>query len=216
MTKEQWIVALGTAILDARIECTPGSYHSKLSYRRVVRLVGSVQSIAAISAPHGSLKRQAIEAEHRSKRPRLDTGTINFGCQIPFTSVPTLIQDGFAGLYMQFSKASSNRRVLEHYQTAYGCLGECLGSPLCDVMLMLVLTLASSTVTPTVEIQAQAFSKGRNQNKAIFAATLVTKMLWFLQPQSFPWQADIGGVLRVPEMVKKIGKTLFRLHSKAN
>jgi hypothetical protein len=30
-------------------------------------------------------------------------------------------------------------------------------------------------------------------------------MLWFLHPEWFPWEEDDEMILRVPEMVKKIG-----------
>jgi hypothetical protein len=73
-------------------------------------------------------------------------------------------------------------------------------------MLMLVLTLASSSVTLTVTPTAHEFSPGPKKDRSMFAANLVTRMLWFYKPECFPWDADDGVILRVSEMTKKIGK----------
>ena len=40
------------------------------------------------------------------------------------------------------------------------------------------------------------------------AATLPTRMLWFLHPQDFPWYEDNDAVLGVPEMTKKMGRRM--------
>jgi hypothetical protein len=114
------------------------------------------------------------------------------------------VEDGFRQHEKLFR--TGNQGILEHYQTARQCLAECLGDPVCDVMLMLVLTMASSSVTPTVLPKAREFSAGPKKDSAIFAATLVTRMLWFFRPECFPWDLDGGVVLCVPEMTKKIGK----------
>ena len=204
MSKEHWIGAITVAMLACQIECLPGSYQSRLSYRRVIRLVGSAPLVSAIAARPGSLKRAAIEAEHRAKRPSLGKSVMDFGCAIPFDAIPQLVEEGFQEHERLFK--TGNQGILEHYQTARQCLAECLGDPVCDVMLMLVLTMASSSVTPTVLPTAQEFSAGPKKDSAIFAATLVTRMLWFFRPEYFPWDLDSGVVLRVSEMTKKIGK----------
>jgi hypothetical protein len=95
MSKDYWIGALTVAMLACRIECMLGSYQSKLSYRRVIRLVGSAPLASAIAARPGSLKRAAIEAEHNAKRPSLKNSAIYFGCAIPFASILQLIEEGF-------------------------------------------------------------------------------------------------------------------------
>jgi hypothetical protein len=46
-------------------------------------------------------------------------------------------------------------------------------------MLMLVLTMASLSVTPTVSPKAQEFRVGAKKDSSMFAANLVTRMLWF-------------------------------------
>lgn len=204
MTKDQWIGALTVAMLACRIECMPGSYQSKLSCRRATRLVGSAPAALAIAARPGSLKRAAIEAEHRARhRPPRKSG-IDFGCTVPFDTIPQLVEDGFRQHEKVFR--TGNQGILEHYQTARQCLAECLGDPLCDVMLMMVLTLASSSVTPTVAPKAQAFSAGPKKDSSMFAASLVTRMLWFLRPGAFPWDVNDSAILRVPDMTRKIGK----------
>lgn len=205
MSRDHWIGALTVAMLTCQIECMPGSYRSKLSYKRVVRLVGSAPPVLAIAARPGSLKRAAIEAEHKAKRPSLRNKAIHFGCTIPFATIPKLVEDGFLEQEKTFRKG--NQGILEHYQTARQCLAQCLGDPLCDLMLILVLTLASSSETPTIAPKAYTFSVGPKKNNSMFAANLVTRMLWFLRPSHFPWDADAGVILRVSEMTKKVGKT---------
>lgn len=95
MNKDEWIGVITSAMLSCGIECMPGSYRSKLSYRRVIRLVGSALSVKAVAARPGSQKRAALEAEQEAKRPRM-TGKIDFGCPVPFSNIPQLVQEGFA------------------------------------------------------------------------------------------------------------------------
>jgi hypothetical protein len=204
MSEELWVGALSVAMLSSGIECMPGWYQSRLSYRRAVRLVGSTPSALALTARPGSLKRAAIEAEHKAKRPANKKMVVDFGCVIPFNTIPPLVDHGFRLQEKNFKKG--DQRVLEHYQVARQCLVECLGNPLCDVMLMMVLTLAASSVTPFVAPKTRYFDAGPRKDPAMFAANLVTRMLWFFQPHKFPWDTDAGLVLRVSEMTKKIGK----------
>lgn len=93
---------------------------------------------------------------------------------------------------------------MEHYHVARNCLQRCLGDPLCDLLLMLVLTVSSSSVTPMVAVKGHAFVGGPRREPGLFAAGLVTRMLWFLRPLEFPWEADDGQVLRISEMTKKM------------
>jgi hypothetical protein len=184
MSQDHWISAITIAMLACQIECLPGSYQSRLSYRRVTQLVGSAPSVSAMAARPGSLKRAAIEAEHRAKRPSLRKSVVDFNCTTPFDVIPQLVEDGFQQQEKVFK--TGNQGILEHYQTARQCLAECLGDPVCDVLLMLVLTMASSSVTPTVLPKAQEFSAGPKKDRSMFAANLVTRMLWFFQPEYFP------------------------------
>jgi hypothetical protein len=201
MAEEHWVAAISAGMLSNSIECVPGVYHSHLSFRRVVRLIGYSMPGKVLSAPVGSLKRAAMEAQQEVKRRR-SSRAIDFGCPIPFTQIPELLKQGFEALERQFQKG--DQRVLEHYQVARNCVESCLGDPLCDLMLVLVLSLASCSVTPTVAPQNRHFTDGARKDPALFAANLVTRMLWFLRPQHFPWKEDDRMVLRVPEMVKKI------------
>lgn len=198
---DHWVAAISAAMLACEIECVPGHYRSRLSFRYVIRLIGFVTPAAVLSAPVGSLKRAAMEAQHQVKRPRV-TSRVDFGCAIPFAQIPELIKQGFEAQDLQFQKGDP--RIREHYQVARNCIESCLGEPLCDLMLMLVLTLASCSITPTIAPQTRHFDVGAKKDPALFAANLVTRMLWFLHPDHFPWKGDHQLVLCVPEMTKKI------------
>lgn len=208
VSKEQWVGGLAGAMLCNSIEWVPGSHRSKLTHRRVVMLVGVAPSRSALAARPGSLKRAAIEAEQRSasagKKRKID-----FGYPIPFITIPAIIENGFTKQEKQFKRG--NLKILEHYQVARNCLVQCLGDPLCDLMLMMVLTICASSVTPCVAPNTRGFGKGAQKgaqkDAELLAANLVTRMLWFLKPRVFPWKEDDGTVLRIPEMTKKIGKS---------
>ena len=201
--KEDWVDALSSAMLSNGIECVPGMYQSRISCTKIVRLVGQAPSSQAMKARPGSLKRAAIEAECRAelwaKRRKM---TIDFGCKIPFTNIPKMIDEGFRLMEKNFKRGDA--RVLRHYEVARHSLVGCLGDPLCDLMLMIALTLASSSETPWVAPKSNHFEVGPKKDARLLAANLVTRMLWFLRPQDFPWDKDDGQVLRVSEMTKKV------------
>lgn len=208
---EQWIVGIATALLSADIEWVPGSYGGKLSHQWIVRFVGMAPAPAPTSTPTRrpeNLKRAAIEAEARmaanlTRPKRVKRQRIDFGCKIPFERIPDLVQTGFT----EVGRYNEDPRVLDHYATAYCCLESCLGDPLCDVMLMLVLTVTASTETPDVKVNSSTFSVGSKKEPSLLAANMVTKMLWFLRPNAFPWEnANDKRGYRVGDMVKKIGK----------
>ena len=137
-----------------------------------------------------------------TERQTAPTRVINFGCDIPFTEVPILIEDGFEtqrGLY------NVDVNVLAHFQAAHDCLRRSLGEPICDVLLIIVLTFCSSTVTPSLPVNGGGFAAGSRRDPGLLAVTLVTRMLWFLHPRDFPWDENDGLILRIPDMVKKIG-----------
>lgn len=203
VTKEQWVGGLAAAMLCNCIEWIPGSHRSKLTHRRVVMLVGVAPSRLALAARPGSLKRAAIEADQQSAN-KGKKRKIDFGCSIPFTSIPTMVEKGFTKQQNQFKRG--NPKILEHYQVAQNCLVQCLGDPLCDLMLMMVLTICASSITPCVPPNTHSFDKGPKKDPELLAANLVTRMLWFLKPDAFPWKEDDGMVLCIPEMTKKIGK----------
>lgn len=204
VSADSWQSGLRAALEKNRIDCMPGSRRSRLTVTRVVRLVGNpTPPSRVLAARPGSLKREAMEAVLRvaeQKRPRRRR-VIELGGDIPFTELPQLVDDGFAALLKP--SAGRDGKVVEHYQTARNCLVECLGEPLCDLLLMLAVTYGSSSVTPTVDARGQGFVDGKQKDGPQFAANLAMRMLWFLRPNAFPWQADDGMVLRVSEMTKK-------------
>lgn len=202
VTTDHWIAALSAATLSQGVECMPGVYQSRLSHRRVIRLIGYAISPVILSAPANSLKRAALEAEDRCKRARR-LSRIHFGCSVPFTSIPALVADGFLGCERQFQ--NRDKRALEHYRVARNCLEECLGHPLCDLLLMIVLTFASCSVTPTVLPETKEFTaNAQRRDPGSFAASLTTRMLWYLRPQHFSWDGDLPSILGVPNMTKKL------------
>jgi len=201
VSETYWLSAIAAALNSNHIECMPGSHRSRITYRRVVRLVGVIAPPYVVAARTGSLKRDALEAELRvQQRPK--RRLIDLGHDIPFTRIPQLVEDGFSALSRTFERG--NPRIREHYHVARNCLEECLGDPLCDVLLMLVVTMGTSSVTPSVAVGGKGFEAGQRKDPKQFAANLATRMLWFLRPKSFPWEVDNGVVLRVSEMTKKI------------
>ncbi|KAJ9412797.1 hypothetical protein QL093DRAFT_2570104 [Fusarium oxysporum] len=59
--------------------------------------------------------------------------------------------------------------------------------------------------TPEVRPNTKGFSvTAKRRDPALLAANMVTRMLWFLRPEAFPWDKDQDTVLRVSEMTKKI------------
>lgn len=147
MQAEQWIGSIATALLSTGIEWVPGSYGRKLSHLWAVRFVGlppTPISTSTFTKRPDNLKRAAMEAEARmaanlSGPKRVKRQRIDFGCKIPFERVPDPVQAGFN----EVRRYNEDRKVLDHYATAYCCLESCLGDPLCDVMLILVLTVAA-------------------------------------------------------------------------
>ena len=206
VSEDSWQSGLRAALEESHIECMPGSHRSLLSARRVVRLVGNRQPPSRVlMAQHGSLKRDAMEAELRVlqlRQPQPLRQVIDFGEAIPFKRIPKLVNDGFASL-LKPSKVRVGE-VVAHYERARNCLLDCLGEPLCDLLLMLAVTYGSSSETPAVEERGKGFTAGKRKDQEQFAACLVTRMLWFLRPDSFPWKVDDGQVLRVSKMTEKI------------
>ena len=99
---------------------------------------------------------------------------IGFGSEIPFTSIPRSVDDGFQA--QEKILAMGNQKILEHYHVARNCLERSLGDPLCDVLLMLVLAFSESSVTPTVAAKSQHFEAGARKDPTRFAARWSTKL----------------------------------------
>lgn len=202
MDRSFWVGALAAAFLSCSIECVPGRSNGAITARHAIRLVGTVTSRPVITAMPGTLKRAAIEAEERAARP-MKRLRIDLGLDIPIRTIPSLVSEGFRKLDKLFLRG--NQGVRGHYIEATHYLEGCLEDWRCDLMLMLVLTLASSSVTPHVPSGVQHFEAGPKRDGSIFAANLVTRMLWFLRPNEFSWEQDRGGIMCVKEMTKKIG-----------
>ncbi|PNP58757.1 hypothetical protein FNYG_15035 [Fusarium nygamai] len=210
-TRAQWVSGIAAAMVSASIEWVPGSHRRGLTHRRVVQLVGAAASTTVLAARPDSLKRRALEAEARRSvdsvgvkrakiRPRID-----LGCKIPFKQIPDIVERGFTEIRRLFAKGDQG--VLSHYCAAYCCLTDCLEDPLCDLMLILTLTITASSATPEVRPNTKGFSvTTKRRDPALLAANMVTRMLWFLRPEAFPWDKDQDTVLRVSEMTKKIGE----------
>ncbi|EXL38919.1 hypothetical protein FOCG_18451 [Fusarium oxysporum f. sp. radicis-lycopersici 26381] len=209
-TRAQWISGIAAAMVSASIEWVPGSHRRRLTHQQVVQLVGAAASATVLAARPDSLKRRALEAEARRSvdsvgvkrakiRPRID-----LGCKIPFKQIPDIVERGFTEIRRLFAKGDQG--VLSHYCAAYCCLTECLEDPLCDLMLILTLTITASSATPEVRPNTKGFSATtKRRDPALLAANMVTRMLWFLRPDAFPWDKDRDdSVLRVSEMTKKI------------
>ncbi|KAB5522988.1 hypothetical protein GE09DRAFT_1258623 [Coniochaeta sp. 2T2.1] len=185
VSSRDWIDSIVSVTASVGIEWVPGSHRKKITSQHVVQLVGRMPGKQILAARPGSLKRAAMEAElemaaeeRGPKRPQ--RRTVDLGQDIPFGRVPKII-------------------------LAYNCLVDRLGDLLCDLMLMLTLTIAASSVTPYVAPSEKVFGAApKRKDPAMLAANIVTRMLWFLCPEVFPWEHDERGVLRVGEMTKKI------------
>ncbi|EXK78739.1 hypothetical protein FOQG_16612 [Fusarium oxysporum f. sp. raphani 54005] len=113
------------------------------------------------------------------------------------------MERGFTEIRRLFAKG--DQRILSHYYAAYYYLTDYLKDPLCDLMLMLTLTITASSTTPEVRPNTKCFNvTTKRRDPALLAANMVTRMLWFLRPEAFPWDKDRDSVLRVSEMTKKI------------
>jgi hypothetical protein len=205
LNEEQWISALSTSMLSNKIECLPGSHLAHITVKRVIRLVGSAQPNAEFPTRTNLLKRPATDLVEGDRR-QIKKQKIDFGCPVPFITIPPLVELGFKKNDKIFGGPNGHPKILEHYHVARMTLEQCLGDPVCDVMLMMALTLASSSVTPAISVKAKDFCKGAQKDPALFAANLVTRMLWFLCPTKFPKDEDEGMILCIAEMTKKIGQ----------
>lgn len=215
VTTEQWVDSISHALRSARIEWMPGSHGGKITFRRIIKIIqqDTLPETArpVIVGQPGSLKRRALQAaadyEAKAMNPkRARRQKICFGQPIPFLEVPDLILRGFREQRDKGGKVSE--KVLSHYEAALQCLRSCLGDPLCDVLLILVLTICSSSERLDVRERETEFSLSEKPNSpAMLAACLATRMLWFWKRDAFPWAEDAGQVLRVPEMVKKMGES---------
>ena len=157
VTAREWIDGIAKQMAEAGIDWVPDCHCKRLTSRRVI-LLDKIHrykrpQMMLLTGPPGSLKRAAMEAElrltaeeHVPKRKR--KRRIDLGSEIPFKKVPKAVQEGFAKLEGYYTKTDLS--AVRHLTLAYSCLVDCLGDPLCDLMLMLALTFAACTVTPQI------------------------------------------------------------------
>jgi hypothetical protein len=206
VTQEQWITAIISALAANSIECMPGAHRAKISCMRVIRLTQHFPTMAIIASRPTSLKQAAIAAQARVDAIIPAKVAVDLGHTVPFTIVPTIITEGFRKRDDMFK--SGNQGVRSHYQLALNILQVSLGEPGIDVLLIIAITLASASELPMIAPKESelTMSKKSGRHHGAWAACLITKMLWFLKPDSFGWKKDKGDVIRVSEMNKKIGK----------
>ncbi len=182
-----------------------------------MQLAGMAKTKQLIAAAPGSLKRLAMEADMRMKTEeqkfkRARRESIDFGCHVPFRKIPKLILDGFNEQYKTCEREGAPMAA-NHYQTAHCRLLALVGKEdwRCDLMLMLVLTIAASSATPRVMTKKMQFEvAGRKKEPSRVAAALVTRMLWFLEPDSFNEHCG-NNILPKKEMTKKMGTKIEKV-----
>ncbi|KAG8664931.1 uncharacterized protein FPOAC1_012908 [Fusarium poae] len=212
VTAREWVDAIANQMAEAGIDWVPGYYCKRLTSRRIIQLERvqlSERPAVVLTGPPDSLKRAAMEAELRmaaggepaAKRSR--KRKINIGCEVPITKVPQMILEGFGKLEKNYDK--TDPMAVRHINRARSCLAECLGDPLCDMMLLLALTFGACTVTPHIdEMGAEFHPAAKRKDSDMLAATMVIRMLWFMRREEFPWDDTGGKMLSVGKMTQKI------------
>ncbi|KAL3290677.1 hypothetical protein RB213_000963 [Colletotrichum asianum] len=178
---EIWVAVVTGCFLAAGIEWVPDLVCGRLTSRSVVRLGGQAMVQPAPFGPPGSLRRAAREAEIKHERTVKDRTKATF-------------------------LGKGDAKVLDHYQIAMNCLAEKIDDLLCHLMLMIMLTICASSETPEVAQGSRTFSAvAKRKDPGQLALVMVTRMMWFLYPTSFPWAKNSGGTAYdVMEMMKKI------------
>lgn len=214
-----WIEALGSAMCNVRVDWVPGLHSSRISSKQIVQLVGGVAGgprISRLTEPGTTLKRRAAEAELRltgeesGRRKEARRQHIDFGCELPFQTLPPILRKGFTSIYDDPQR--KDVAISNHYQLAQNCILKHIasGNFRVQLMLMQVLTLAASSETPEVPLTAvdlQSFQPAKRRRDAgKYAVSLATRMLWFLDEGAFPWKTKDRGACPVTGMVKEIGK----------
>jgi hypothetical protein len=135
------------------------------------------------------------------------------GYEVPFSSVPSVIKEGFRA--EQHRVIRRDLKLAAHYELAENCLVEHRESWQCELLLMIVLTVLSSSVIPSVAAESRVIKAGpRQTDTRQFAANLVTHMLWYLYPKDFPsentwerdWEERWGSISCVSEMTRELRK----------
>ncbi|PNP78576.1 hypothetical protein FNYG_08088 [Fusarium nygamai] len=216
MTAREWIGAIANQMVEAGIDWVPGYYRKRLTSRRVIQLdkvQRYKQPVVVLTRPPNSLKRAAKEAElhmvmtagrepatKRSRKRKIDVG-----CEVPFKKVPQIIQEGFGKLEKNYAR--TDPIAVRHLNQAYSCLVDCLGDPLCNMIILLALTFGACTVTPYIDEQGDEFYAAKKRKEPdMLAATMVIQMLWFMRKEAFLWEDTDEKVLSVAKITQKISK----------
>lgn len=205
---KMWTMGIETAIIRAQIDWLPGQYRQRLTFRQVTELTGQRRPAKIVS--NSGVKREAAEdLLHRQQRKRVKRMRVSFGTELPFRTLPKLIDDGFRELDRIF--VGRNPQIREHYTLARTCIEQQLDDSLVTLMLMITTTLGSSTETPgvdhTLSVEQQYITTVSHKEPSTYAAALSTRMMWFLDRPSFPWGKDSGGLaLSIAQMTTKLGK----------
>ncbi|EGU72634.1 hypothetical protein FOXB_16858 [Fusarium oxysporum f. sp. conglutinans Fo5176] len=122
-----------------------------------------------------------------------------------------MIQERFGKLENDYTK--TDPMAVRHLNQAYNCLIDCLGDPLCDMMLLLALTFGACTVTPHIDERGSEFYPARKRKESdILAATMVIRMLWFMRKEAFLWEDTDERVLSVARMTEETENRAFNNH----
>lgn len=202
-------------MIRTQIEWLPGQYRQRITFREIIELIGQ-QRPETMSSNRGIKREAAEDLVYRQRRQRVKRMRILFGMEIPFRTLPPLIDSGFRELDRIFT--GRDQKIREHYMLARTCIEQQLSDPLTTLMLMITVTLGSSTETPGVDHKLSAdeqyISVMKRKEPSTYAAALSTRMMWFLDRGSFPWEKKSGGLaLPIAQMTTKIGRYYYRLGS---
>ncbi|RFN43493.1 hypothetical protein FIE12Z_12270 [Fusarium flagelliforme] len=213
ISEKVWVAILARALHTCRIQWIPGTDRQRMVHTRIIRLQSRGLEPPPATAPPGSVKRQvqeaAIAAEMRKAR---EQDVINIGYPIPFQTIPDNIAEGFERS-ISFIK---DPPIKQHYRLARTVLEGFLGRKECDLMLMIALTFAASSELPYADdlrrnqgfIVAPGGKDKKQKESQLGTIALIIRMLWVLDPDSFPRtarQQAVTGALSIQEMTKKIG-----------
>jgi hypothetical protein len=209
-----WVAILARALHTCRIQWIPGTDRGRMVHTRIIRLQNRELEPPPATAPPGSVKRQVQEAAiatemHKARKQDV----INIGYPIPFQTIPDKIAEGFE----RSITIIKDPPIKQHYRLARTVLEGFLGRKECDLMLMIALTFAASSELPYAAddlrtnpgfIVAAVGKDNKGKDTQLGAVALIVRMLWVLDPDSFPQTAKqqaVTGALSIREMTKKIG-----------
>jgi len=216
ISKTVWVAILARALHTSRIQWIPGTDRQRMVHNRIIRLQSRELEPPPATAPPGSVRRQVQEAAiAKEMRRAREQDAINIGYPIPFRTIPDNIAEGFE----RSISIIKDPPIKQHYRLARTVLEGFLGRKECDLMLMIALTFAASSELPYVGdlrtskgfIVAPSSKDSKNKDTQLGAVALIVRMLWVLDPDSFPQtarQQAVAGALSIKEMTKKIGMNI--------